>query len=394
MAKTHPRIWSLLVGLCRSTLGRRYGYTCDSLKDVEGPYLLLCNHNMDIDPILLGIAAGRPVRFVASEHILRRPAAARFITALFDPIYHQKGKQGRRTVVEMLRTLKEGVSVGLFPEGNRSFSGVTGPFFVSGKLAKSAGGRVVTARIEGGYLTQPRWSTGMRRGKLFGRLIHVYEPAELKAMSQEAVDAALKADLFEDAYATQARLSIPYEGQDLALGLESTLFRCPACGKIGTLRSSGDTLSCSCGLRLRYTPLGYLEDESTGERHTVTELDAAQREALHRMIEGAKQTEEFFSDAVTLQRIGEGHQVAEERRAVLSAAKTYLVLRPTDAGDAPLSEPPRYLSFERMEGLAVYSRSTIVVMMEDGTHYGIRGDLSFSALKYLYLYQFVTNKES
>ena len=66
----------------------------------------------------------------------------------------------------------------------------------------------------------------------------------------------------------------------------------------------------------------------------------------------------------------------------------------TDAGDAPLSEPPRYLSFERMEGLAVYSRSTIVVMMEDGTHYEIRGDLSFSALKYLYLYQFVTNKES
>ena len=79
-----------------------------------------------------------------------------------------------------------------FPHNGRTLSYYNDRFdlrendvvFVSGKLAKSAGVRVVTYRIEGGYLTQPRWSTGTRRGKLFGRLIHVYEPAELKAAEQ------------------------------------------------------------------------------------------------------------------------------------------------------------------------------------------------------------------
>ena len=139
----------------------------------------------------------------------------------------------------------------LFAEGNRSFDGVTGPIAeATGKMAKAAGVPVVTFRFEGGFLTQPRFSTDVRKGRMYGRLVHVYSREELAAMSEEDVNKAIAADLHEDAYEAQKRERITYKGKKkkLAYGLESTLCRCIRCGEFGTLRSDRDTIRCDrCG---------------------------------------------------------------------------------------------------------------------------------------------------
>ncbi len=385
MSVTHPKIWSLLTHIVGPVLRGRYGYTFDDLRGIEGPYLLLCNHTMDLDPAFVGIATGQPVRFVASEHIQHHKFLSGLLTRFLVPIYHQKGKQGRRTVVNIMRALREGDCVGLFPEGNRCYNGLTGPFHASGKLAKSADARVVTYRIEGGYFTQPRWGKGMRRGKIFGRLVHVYEPEELAAMSVDDMDRHLQEDLHVDAYATQEKLRIPYKGKDLCLGMESALFCCPSCGKIGTLTSTAGSLTCGCGLSLRYTELGDLIDDRDGSRTTVTALDRKQRTALRSLTETAGLEDVLFSDTVTLQKIGDDHNVTEEAAATLRATKTgFLAETEADLPD---------LSFDSLEGVAIYGRNVLVIMTKDGTHCEIRGDIGFSALKYLYLYQIVTNKE-
>ena len=107
-----------------------------------------------------------------------------------------KGRQGAKTVKQMLRALQEGHRVCIFPEGNRSFNGVTMDMETSiAKVAKKSKAKLVTFRIEGGYLTQPRWSTTTRRGKTRGRLINVYTPEQLAEMSDGQISEAIITDL-------------------------------------------------------------------------------------------------------------------------------------------------------------------------------------------------------
>ena len=107
---------------------------------------------------------------------------------------------------EILAKLRDGRNVALFPEGNRSFNGLSGDFPpATGKLVKKSGATLVTYRLHGGYLTTPRWSTSLRKGKLWGEIAGIYSPEKLKAMTEDEVNRAIRHDLFVDAYADQKK---------------------------------------------------------------------------------------------------------------------------------------------------------------------------------------------
>ena len=258
----------------------KFNYEFDSLKDVGGPYLILPNHNLELDPLLIGDAAGKHMYFVASEHLLRKGFVSKLLMYFLKPIIHMKGRQGAKTVKQMLRTLQEGHRVCIFPEGNRSFNGVTMQMQASiAKVAKKAKVKLITYRVEGGYLTQPRWGTNLRRGKIRGHLVHIYEPEQLAQMSDEEINEAIVRDLHEDAYETQKRERIRFKGKQLALGLESTIFICPKCRAIGTLHSEDNRFYCDCGFEAVYDVYGDLTDRD-GRIYSVPELDLLQRETL------------------------------------------------------------------------------------------------------------------
>ena len=368
--------------LIKPWLRRKFGYQYDDFSAIEGPYLLLANHNMDLDPVLLTIAAGHNLRFVASEHIMRKGFGTWFLKRYFDPIVHTKGKLGLKSSMDIMRAVRHGESVALFPEGNRSFNGVTGEIPpVTGKLAKSCGATLVTYRFEGGYLTQPRWSVRARRGKVIGHLVHAYTKEELKAMTDEEVTEAIRTDLFESAYASEAASRIAYRGKELARGLEAAVFSCPACGGIGSLHSGGDTVSCACGFSAEYTPYGELID-CDGKTHTVAEWDGLQKKRLRELIGETAEEAALFSDELTAQQIGEDHSVISTLQGTLKARK-----------DGALFDE-KFIPLAEIRGLAVHSRNTLTVHMgADDTQYEVRGAESFSALKYVYLYQMLQEKE-
>ena len=204
--KRHKIVFAILHPFISAFARWKFCYTYDSLRDVEGPYLLLPNHNLELDPIIVGVAAKHHLYFVASEHLSRKGFVTKLLNYFKKPIYHQKGRAGAHTVKEILKTLRSGTSVCLFPEGNRSFNGQSLAIpTATGKMAKRSGVKLVTYRFEGHYLTQPRWATSLRRGKLRGRLVHVYTPEELQAMTDQEDNDAIIRDLWEDAYETQAR---------------------------------------------------------------------------------------------------------------------------------------------------------------------------------------------
>ena len=373
----HRLTFKLLTPVIELFVKLKFNYEYDDLREVEGPYLLLVNHNLELDPALVGVAAGKQLYFVASEHILRKGLGTWFLMTFFKPIIHMKGRQGMQTVRQMLKTLKDGHSVCLFPEGNRSFNGLTGEILPSiGKVALSSGAKLVTYRIEGGYLTQPRWSLTLRKGKLKGRLIHVYSHEDLKKMTGAQISEAICQDLHEDAYETQKKERIAFKGKNLALGLESTIFMCPDCGKIGTLHSKGDHFYCDCGFDAVYDVYGELSDKQ-GKHYTVTELDRMQQKKLQELVETTNGIEEpLFTDKVFLYEIDEEHNFIDKREGLITAYGDRLICC------------EETFTYEEIQGMAIYSRNAMILHVNGHKgHYEIKSDESFCALKYLYLYQ-------
>ena len=359
----------------------KFNYRYDSLKEVEGPYLLLANHNLELDPLLVGDAVGKHIYFVASEHLLRKGIATKLLMYFLKPIIHMKGRQGAKTVKQMLRALQEGHKVCIFPEGNRSFNGVTMEMEAAiAKVAKKAKVKLITYRIEGGYLTQPRWAINIRKGKTRGHLVNIYEPEQLSQMSDAQISEAIITDLHEDAYETQKRECVKFKADNLALGLESTIFTCPKCGEIGKLHSQDNRFFCECGFEAIYDVYGYLTDKED-KKYTVTELDFLQRDALKERIKNCEIDKPLFEDSVTVYRIGADHELIGTEEGVLKAYIDHL-----ECGG-------ERLDYVGMDGMAIYSRSALIIHHEkvDG-HLEVKSDLSFSALKYLYLYNFVKEK--
>ena len=379
--RRHQMVFKVLMPFIHILTKAKYNYEYDSLKEIEGPYLLLANHNMELDPVLVGEAVGKQIYFVASEHLMRKGFVTKLLMHFIKPIIHMKGRQGAKTVKQMLRMLQEGHKVCIFPEGNRSFNGVTMDMEASiAKVAKKAKVKLITFRIEGGYLTQPRWSTSSRRGKTKGRLINVYTPEQLSEMSDAQICEAIIEDLHEDAYETQKREHVKFKGKNLALGLESTLFVCPKCGEIGSLYSEDNRLTCKCGFYAVYDAYGYLTD-SEGNVSTVTELDHMQQNTLKERVESADETVSLFEDYVTIYRIGANHELIGTEEGSMKAYTDHL-----ECGG-------ERLNYADMDGMAIYSRNAMIIHHPSVEgHLEVKSGIGFNALKYLYLYNFESNK--
>ena len=383
--KKHVKFYNRVLRLLGGTIRRRFGYECDDLRKIEGPYLVLSNHNTDIDPGFVGLAFGQHMYFVASEHIMHKGKLSEFIKENVDPIVHLKSGSGIRTTKEMLKRLGAGYNVCMFPEGNRSFNGLTYDIpEVVGRLAVKCKCKVITFRLTGGYFTEPRWGTGFRQGRMEGRLVHIYEPEELREMTAEEAYQAICNDLYEDAYATQEQKPVKYKGKSLARGLETTLFRCPTCGRYQTLRSDDNYLHCdACDFRVKYDELCWLTD-AEGNKHSVTEYDLAQRQALE-SFDGS------FEDRVEVVHFDKDHKVTKRYNGTLRVSKTEGSILP----DANKNQEAVAIDIDyaQLHGMAIYSNNKLTISYgQDEEHIEIYGNESFNALKYLYLYKLSVKK--
>lgn len=294
----HQVIWKLVRPLVRLILWIRFNYHC-APSAPKGPYIVVSNHVTDWDPLLVGAAFRNQMYFLASEHIMRLGFVSRLLEWLMHPIIRQKGGSAAGAVKEMLRAVKEGFNVALFPEGNRCWDGVTRDFPPStGKLVRTSGVSLVTFRLSGGYLSSPRWSGNTaRRGYMRGEIVKIYTPEELKAMSALQINAAIARDIYVDAFDDQRRRTVLYRGKHLAENLETLLFICPKCFSRNTLVSEDDRFRCrSCGFETRYAPTGFFLGGDP-PFPDVRGWNRWQTKQLEKLCREAKEDEPIFSDS-------------------------------------------------------------------------------------------------
>jgi len=323
----------------------------------------------------------RHAYFLTSEHALRNGFPSKLLKFVFSPIHIDKTKTDIGAIKEMKRRLKAGANVCLFAEGDRSFTGTTAPISLStAKLVKSSGADLITFRIEGGYFTSPRWSKRMRKGKMTGGMVNTYTAGELKGMTHEQILGVIERDIYVDAYEGQKIRFIHYRGKNLAEHIETALYLCPGCGRIGTFRSVGDRFFCDCGIQGTYTETGYLEGESL-PFSTLTDWGKWQKEKLREIVQNTgdgviciSEGQRLFKVRTTVDKtlVGEG-SMQISREAFICAGMTF-----------PLGTLTR---------ITVVGQMTLLFATDNGDTFEVRSETPRSALLYREVFRILTGKE-
>jgi 1-acyl-sn-glycerol-3-phosphate acyltransferase len=87
----------------------------------SGPLLVVANHLHNADPLLISIAIPRPVHYMAKKELFAVPVLRRIIR-LGGAFPVDRGTADRNAIRIADLNLKQGIAVGMFPEGTRSKS--------------------------------------------------------------------------------------------------------------------------------------------------------------------------------------------------------------------------------------------------------------------------------
>ena len=400
--KRHQRIWSFFWHTAKPFFKWKYGYTAELAPEIDGPCLILANHNCNLDPVLVGFSFRKQMYFVASEHVYRQGFVSKLLFWGFEPIAKMKGTTDTLAVMKAIRTLRNGKNVCIFPEGNRSFNGRTGPIFdATGKLVKTSGATLVTYKIEGGYFTNPRWGYKIRKGKCTGKVVNIYKPEQLKEMDAAEITACVRRDLDENAYERQKQNPIKYKGKNLAQGMECALCVCPKCREVGTIASKANTVFCKkCGLSTSYSEYCYFDDDFPF--HTVEEWDLWQDEYFKTYIEENKDSSKvLFEDSdMTMKTITADHKEEVVGCGTLSLYNDRLEFKPViqpQAGANAVTEtasdaPTVSIPISEITDIALFLKDNLVFSNVAGTHYEVKGTTLKNVRKYVHVCKFIKEK--
>ncbi|MFA5765527.1 MAG: lysophospholipid acyltransferase family protein [Bacilli bacterium] len=225
----------------------------------KGPFLILANHSIALDPAFIGLSFNAPIYFVASDQIFNLGFVTRVLKHVFNPISKTKSLSDVGTIKKMKKIIVEGGNVAILPEGNLTYTGSTAPLAPSiAKLVKFLNVPVIFYQTKGFYLSNPRWAVTRRHGKTVGGIKTILYPKDYNVLTNDELYEMIKKEFYYNCYDEPRQR---FRGKKKAEGLERLLFICPNCHKAITLKGEGDDIRCfSCGYQAHYNEYGYLED--------------------------------------------------------------------------------------------------------------------------------------
>lgn len=173
----------VIVGFVRNAVGPALQLRVTGADHVpaNGPLIVVSNHLSNADPPILIIAFPRPLFFMGKSELFRNPVLA-FIVRKFGGFPVERGSADRGALRHGLAVLREGIPLGIFPEGGRSKSGAMKAGLPGvGLLALQSGAPVLPVGITGTEVFPVNGDTPLRRppGQARGVTVHFGEPFEI-----------------------------------------------------------------------------------------------------------------------------------------------------------------------------------------------------------------------
>ncbi|MBE5778905.1 MAG: 1-acyl-sn-glycerol-3-phosphate acyltransferase [Clostridiales bacterium] len=352
-----------------------YGVKAEPFRQQEKrPYLILYNHQTTFDQFFLGISFKGPVYYVATEDIFSNGFVSSLIRWLVNPIPIKKQTGDVAAVKNCIRVSREGGSIAIAPEGNRTYSGRTeymSPAIAS--LARMMKMPIALYRIEGGYGVQPRWSDGVRRGRMRSYVSEVILPGEYENMTNDELLERIVTGLQVNEDCADGL----FRSKKRAEYLERAMYVCPFCG-LAKFESKGAESRClSCGKTILY-----------GEDKRITGKDCDfpfefvaqwydyQKKFVNALDVTADVQKPLFEDRANLSEV-----IVYKRKELLrkdAHIRLYgdRVAIDEDGGD------PLILPFAEITAAAVLGRNKLN-LYHGGKVYQFKGDKHFNALKYV-----------
>lgn len=355
----------------------KYGIKVEKFREQgDRPYLILFNHQTAFDQFFVGMAFRGPVYYVASEDLFSMGWVSKLIRWAVAPIPIKKQTTDLNAVMTCIRVAREGGTIAIAPEGNRTFSGET--VYMSdaiAPLAKKLKLPIALYRLEGGYGVQPRWSDEVRKGKMRGYVAHVIEPEEYAAMSNEELFARIK----EQLYVNEANDNHRFRSERQAEFLERALYVCPDCGFV-KLESHGNEIHCTkCGKTFVHgedkritgkgfaSPFPFVKQWYDYQQKLVNELDVS-----------AWYDTPVFTDTADLSEV----VIYQDKKPMEQGVAVSLYgNRITLAGKADTWEFP----FEEVSAVTVLGKNKLNIYHNKRV-YQLKSDERFNALKYVNLF--------
>ncbi|MFZ7945074.1 MULTISPECIES: lysophospholipid acyltransferase family protein [Bacillaceae] len=148
----------------------------------EGGVLLCSNHIHNLDPIIVGIMAPRPVHYMAKEEIFRVPVLGGIVRKC-NAFPVKRGFSDREALRTGLKILKDGHVFGLFPEGTRSKTGELGKGLSgAGFFALRSDAQVVPCAVIGPYKSLKKLKM------VYGKPIDMDEMRKTKASAEQVTE--------------------------------------------------------------------------------------------------------------------------------------------------------------------------------------------------------------
>lgn len=349
----------------------KYGVDIQPFKEQEDrQYLILMNHQTGFDQFFIAGSFKGPVYYIATEDIFSLGWISRALSWLVAPIPIKKQTMDIQAVKNCLKVAKEGGTIALAPEGNRTYSGKTEyikPGIIS--LIKKLKLPIAIYRIEGGYGVMPRWSDVVRKGHMKAYVRRVIEPEDAKAMSNDELYELICSEL----YVNEAALDHEYHHKNLAEYMERAVYICPKCG-FSTFESHGDTVECKkCGIKVKYLP--------------TKEIEGVGFEFPYRFMEGWYSYQNDVINSMSIEDLKK--KVDYTEKAGLWEVKVYdnkfkiadekvITLK----GDRIIVGDDLVFDFEETDAVTILGKNKVNIYFKDKV-YQLKGDERFNALKYV-----------
>lgn len=235
------------------------------------PFFVVASHRNYLDPLFLSYAIPWPLKHISTFEMFRSKIHRKIFTVL-GAIAKKRYTSDIKSIIVMKHALDQGYPVGIFPEGERSWTGITQSFKPATlKLFKSFKHiPILPVRIEGNYLSWPRWSPHLMRAKVnisFEQVVRVNEDMGTEELEKILIEKIKPRNIIEQ--------PIRCTSKNIIGNLSRVLYRCPVCRTLDSLYEIPTrTLQCNrCSEIIEIDQRFNLKYSVNGEPRFVTIAD-------------------------------------------------------------------------------------------------------------------------